>query len=305
VFPGATAKYPARVYNDGNEPATFLLRPFYRQAASPFETDAEGWTVEGDAHLTWVSTGDDPGGYLSAEESIYWCGDCCCCDGDNVCYPWPIDDNTWYWVAPDSFQGNLMPAYRGTLTFDLKQSHPGDSQQDAVDVYLVGGGVTLAFDLSANPGSDWTSYQVPLDEFSGWRLNDLNGSLATKTDLETVLAEVDALNIRGDYNNGDSSGREDTVGLDNVTLHAADDTGWTVRYYRGTQIREDREVTAQVNSEQGWIRRLGPGRHSQLLITVTPDSTMEAGGRFQTLLRAEARRDPSQRDTIRTETQVK
>ena len=86
---------------------------------------------------------------------------------------------------------------------------------------------------------------------------------------------------------------------------AAESLDCTVRYFRGTVAREEREITDQVNSQQGWRRRLGPGQNGQFLITVTPHSGLEAGQIFQTLVRAEARRDPSQRDTIKTVTQVK
>ena len=39
------------------------------------------------------------------------------------------------------------------------------------DVVLIGGGLTLVFDTAANPGTNWTTYQVPLLESAGWRVD--------------------------------------------------------------------------------------------------------------------------------------
>jgi len=78
-------------------------------------------------------------------------------------------------------------------------------------VILVGGGISLDYNLSSNPGMTWTPYSVPLSE-TGWTNV---GMPVTQQVMMTVLSSLTDLLIRGEYING-----PDTGGLDNVTLNA-------------------------------------------------------------------------------------
>jgi hypothetical protein len=119
-----------------------------------------------------------------------------------------------YFVAPSAYLGNQSGAYGTALTFDLIQNFSGPSNQfDAVDVVLRGSGLTLVFDLLNNPGNGiWTTYSVPLTAGS-WHVNSLIGSLASEQQLQSVLSNLTALQIRAEYQTG-----ADTDGLDNVLL---------------------------------------------------------------------------------------
>ncbi|HEY2952201.1 MAG TPA: laminin B domain-containing protein, partial [Verrucomicrobiae bacterium] len=168
-----------------------------RLTDSRFDSGTEGWTVAGQAGAAPPDFGLVPnvsGGYLSAHDTT--------------------GGATWYWRAPIGFLGNQSAAYGGYLAFDLKQTF-SDQQFPESDVILIGGGLTLVFSTSTNPGTDWTSYQVPLSESAGWRLNNLAGRQATQEELLRTLASLTNLLIRGKY-----SHRLDAGDLDNVALVA-------------------------------------------------------------------------------------
>ncbi len=172
-------------------------------ARSTFDVDRDGWIANelggGNNSLTYNPSGGNPGGYLNAADIL--------------------DGRTWSWVAPAKFLGNVSAAYRGTLTFDLRE-HPGGTQYDEPngDVTLTGGGITLAFDTPNNPavGNIWTSYSVSLLESAqGWHLNNLSGATPTQAQFQTALASLTSLRIRGEFINGDDNGD-----LDNVILNS-------------------------------------------------------------------------------------
>ncbi|NBC32837.1 MAG: beta-propeller fold lactonase family protein [Alphaproteobacteria bacterium] len=164
-------------------------------AAFTFDAGDAGWTSFGDAtedEPDVFADGGNPGGHISVEDRV---------SGD-----------VWYFDAPDSALGDRADLLDGVLTFDLRQSAT-DTQFDAADIVLVGDGTTLAFDTARNPGTDWTSYTVPLAAGTGWRVGDLDGPAATEAELESVLDELSALRIRGEYRTGADRGD-----LDNVLL---------------------------------------------------------------------------------------
>ncbi len=176
-----------------------------RISGSTFDAGAEDWTVEGDTVSPLPVFGvvnSTGGGYLTAQDTA--------------------SGQTWYWRAGPGFRGNKSPAYGGHLTFDLKQSFT-DQQYNDRDVVLVGGGMTLVFDTVENPGTNWTSYRVPLHESAGWRVTDLAGRVATRAELLHTLASLADVRIRGEF-----STRQDTGNLDNVALVAPPEpvAGW-------------------------------------------------------------------------------
>jgi hypothetical protein len=168
---------------------------------STFNADTRGWTVVGDevGPVTWVSSGGNPGGYVSVTDSVV--------------------GGVMYFVAPDAYFGNHSGAYGTALTFDLIQNYPDSPNQfddNVGDVVLKGSGLTLAYDLANNPvNGTWTPYSVSLTAGS-WRLDSLTGQIATQQQMQLVLSDLTALQIRAEYQTG-----PDTDGLDSVVLNAA------------------------------------------------------------------------------------
>ena len=166
---------------------------------SRFDTGIEGWTVSGDAQgpsalPDYQSTGGNPGGNISA-----------------------VDDTVggvWYWNAPGNFLGNRVKSYQKKLSFDLKQSST-NSQFDDEDLILEGDGVMLVYDLSANPGTGWTSYQVQLSESAGWKEGKLTGPAPSPETFKRVLGKLEKLWIRGEFVTGHDVGELDNVILEN------------------------------------------------------------------------------------------
>lgn len=165
-------------------------------ATSTFDSDAEGWSAQGDIEgpLTWSATGGNPGGNVF------------------------IDDLTTggvtYFVAPALFHGNFAGAFGTQLTFDLMQRYPGGANQfNDEDVILSGGGLTVVYDTANNPvNNGWTSYSVPLSP-TGWRLNTLSGSAPTEEQFLAVLSNLSSLRIRAEYQTGADIGHLDNVAL--------------------------------------------------------------------------------------------
>jgi len=156
----------------------------------------DGWTVINDATgPTYFATGGNPGGYIQAVDQVLGL--------------------TWFWVAPPKFLGNDSAAYGQNLQFDLRQSGL-NNQFDEDDVVLMGSGLTLAFDTPNNPGITWTSYNVPLLASAGWKLDSIAGAAATEAQMQSVLSNLTALRIRGEFITG-----PDTGDLDNVALGSA------------------------------------------------------------------------------------
>lgn len=162
-------------------------------AISTFDADRDGWTVQGDAPATpnWVSTGGNPGGYIMSTD-------------DTV-------GGIWYWEAPFQYLGDVTAAFDGTLSYDLRQSDISEPF-DSSDVILSNGIITISLDHS-HPGTEWTSYLVPLNSTANWRLGDENGPIASDQDIFTVLGNLQSLRIRGEYRVGPDFG-----GLDNVIM---------------------------------------------------------------------------------------
>lgn len=166
---------------------------------SNFDTDAEGWTVVNDnsTAVTWVSTGGSPGGHIRNT------------DGRTGI--------SWYFNAPAKFLGDQSAAYGGTLTFN--QSQTPFTAGLGEDVILVGtNALSLYYDNAQNAAGYpvWTSFQIALDDTAPWRVTG-TGALATQAQIQSVLASLAALRIRGEY----SSVGNDTGYLDNVALNAS------------------------------------------------------------------------------------
>lgn len=173
------------------------------KAVSGFSIDADGWMITGDAQSQTVKpdyngTGGNPDGLISAKDDV--------------------TGGVWFFVAPAKYLGSNSSIAGKSLKFDLKVDKTPAKPFEDIDVKLVGGGVTLAFDTPGTPvGDKWSSYSVPLLASAGWKLNDLSGAAATDQDLAKALADTTALWIRGEFNDG-----PDTGFLDNVRWGASD-----------------------------------------------------------------------------------
>jgi hypothetical protein len=167
-------------------------------ATSTFDTGDEGWRLTGDSTTTvptYVPTGGDPGGFINGVDQV--------------------DGGTWYFVAPSKFLGNDSAAYSQDLSFELRMRGDGPLFENS-DVILIGAGLTLAYHTTAIPQDQvWTSYNIALDESSGWKVGDSTGPAPTQAQFLAVLSDLTGLQIRGEFITGPDNGD-----LDNVTMGA-------------------------------------------------------------------------------------
>jgi gliding motility-associated-like protein len=165
-----------------------------------FEFDTESWRCSGDPVSIipeWFPTGGIPGGYIKGTDSS--------------------QGGTCYFEAPAEFLGNKGDAYGGVIAYDMFNDDTTDqaSYPSRPDIILEGGGLRLVYDNFFNPGLNWQHFEVSLDEFTGWRINALNGVLATRAQLCTVLSNLTRMAFRFEYRL-----TEEAAGLDNVELRS-------------------------------------------------------------------------------------
>lgn len=178
-----------------------------QNVSSTFDTDADNWLVVDTPDPgpgtppqilatytpTYFASGGDPGGYISIVD--------------------PTQGPTFYWYAPPKFLGDQGAYYGKRLSFDIADSG-GSSYFMAPDVILVGAGLTLEYALNASDypiNEGFVHVAVPLNEVRWTDATD--GTSATATQMQAVLAQLGTLMIRGEYLDG-----PDTGSLDNVTL---------------------------------------------------------------------------------------
>jgi hypothetical protein len=174
-----------------------------------FDVDAEGWKVVdiapswGDppvVQATYVPdhrpSGGAPGGYIESTDS----------------------NPAWFcFAASDAFLGDRGAYYGGRLSMDLQATASDDATYPLV--ILVGGGLSL-YHATPPPASSWTSFSVDLAAGS-WRVNNHEtGPAVTEAQMRTVLADLTAIYINGDWLSG-----TETAGLDNVRLSAVPEPG--------------------------------------------------------------------------------
>lgn len=178
-------------------------------ADSTFDSDNEGWVSfqNGGAVVVHVTTGGNPGGYISSVD---------------------ISDDWGYVLAPITF--NAPALYGGELTFDLRAFTSEPVSWPIiydVRVGLVGDGLTL-INESTTPTGQWTGYSFALDENSGWRKfssldqNYTTGApVPTQAEIQGVLANLTGVYIAADYTNGTTDeGVTETTEIDNVRIVA-------------------------------------------------------------------------------------
>ncbi|XP_058809308.1 basement membrane-specific heparan sulfate proteoglycan core protein-like isoform X2 [Phymastichus coffea] len=103
-----------------------------------------------------------------------------------------------FWSLPSKFTGNKIKSYGGKLSFNQQvKAQPNSSCRKDQDVIIIGNGITLYWTNpdDVSPNSNLT-LNVPLIE-NEWRYVSTNGlRVATRPDLMSVLANVDAILVR-------------------------------------------------------------------------------------------------------------
>lgn len=117
----------------------------------------------------------------------------------------------WYFDAGREWTGDLERFLNGEFSFRIRMAESGSTFSDE-DVRIIGtNGTTLTYTFSESPGTEFSTFRVRLDAYSGWKKD--NGTVATANEIRDVLADVQAVQIRGDHRLGD-----DTVDLAKVVF---------------------------------------------------------------------------------------
>lgn len=184
------------------QPATATTDLARVPAPSAFDSTDEGWqavclndngpydTVINQQTPEHRPTGGHPGGYVSSSD--------------------PGSGN-FFWQAPNGYLGNHADLYGGSLRYDLKSE--GGECFDEADVVLIGGGLVLVYNQPDNPTDQWQTFSVPLTE-KGWTKGAVGGEPVTAEEFRTVLSNLTALRLRGEFRWGAEVGS-----LDNVAFH--------------------------------------------------------------------------------------
>jgi hypothetical protein len=172
------------------------------EAPDPPATDFEdeddaGWQLIGDAttgDAQVVASGGNPGAYLEGDDTV--------------------SGGVWYFDAPAAFLGDQSAFAGGSFAYDLRQSSRTSQFVDD-DLVLEGAGTSLhyRYDSTADypaAAPAWSEYDIPLDPGAGWTVGSSTGPAATPTEIASVLGDLTALRIRGEFRSG-----SDTGGLDN------------------------------------------------------------------------------------------
>ena len=183
-----------------------VLLPTVRAASiSSFDATSEGWSIVSFANLstndysivgtyapTYSSTGGNPGGFISISDP---------------------DGGDFTFAAPAAVRSSLSGAFGTVLSYDL--THTGTINYQAGDVILEGGGLRLVWQSSPPiaPTSGWTPVSVALAPSPQWHLAATNGSLASASDFQTVLASTTGFFVRGEYTDG-----AEVAGIDNIIV---------------------------------------------------------------------------------------
>lgn len=166
-----------------------------KRFAYSFDVNKDGWGIYGNAASKYNPKGGNPGGCMSGIDMS--------------------SGTPWYFKAPASFIKKISSheSYNNKLLFDLKAPSSGSTQEP--DMILVSGDYRIVFDLPNDPNEyTWTTYNVQLNDESGWHVETLDGPLARQHQIKYILQNLQALYIRGDYVDQVSA---NTGFLDNVT----------------------------------------------------------------------------------------
>ncbi|XP_044017592.1 basement membrane-specific heparan sulfate proteoglycan core protein-like isoform X4 [Aphidius gifuensis] len=109
-----------------------------------------------------------------------------------------------FWSLPAIFTGNKIKSYGGNLTLTQRfTASPNSKTLEDQDVTLLGNGITLFWTNPKKLTSDNTlTYSVPLRESEWRRLSTEGLRSASRTDLMTVLSNLESILVRASYSEG-------------------------------------------------------------------------------------------------------
>ena len=86
---------------------------------------------------------------------------------------------------------------KGRMHFYLYFESPVTDPWDAVDIVITGGSATMVHNFSHDPTQDqWTEYEIGMSELF-WK--SPNGNNLTLDEVTDILADVQSIEIRGEY----------------------------------------------------------------------------------------------------------
>ena len=167
-------------------------------ASSHFDgtNSTDGWQGTNNATLAWHTGGatSNSVGFISVSQN----------HGDGL---------EMFFVAPTNYLGDQHAVYNGFLVFNLKQSATAELYIPDPFVLLSSTNLVLRYYPYFVPGTNWQSFELPINENAGW-FNATSNRPATKEDFQAVLKNLTRLWIAGEY----SSQSFDETDLDDVQL---------------------------------------------------------------------------------------
>lgn len=164
------------------------------QITSTFNANAEGWTApSANPAITYSATGGNPGGLVSG-----------------IPFSINLGAGTFYFpfnfVAPSAYRGNRSAYYNGTLQYDIQLSSTAGVSNQYAEVSIGNSLVDTLYyfpTVSTTPTTAWTTYSVVFNNTLGfWKTsNSPTGTIATEALIQSVLANLTGLEIRGLYRN--------------------------------------------------------------------------------------------------------
>ncbi|XP_035741559.1 basement membrane-specific heparan sulfate proteoglycan core protein-like isoform X33 [Vespa mandarinia] len=106
-----------------------------------------------------------------------------------------------FWSLPSAFTGNQVKSYGGSLTFTQHiTAQPGAQTYKDQDVLLIGNGITLFWTNPVDLSPDIPmTYSVVLNESEWKRLTTAGPRSASRTDMMTVLSNIEAILVRASH----------------------------------------------------------------------------------------------------------
>ncbi len=182
------------------------------QVISDFATNADGWTAPNAlaGAITYSATGGNPNGYVFGQT--------------------PLSINTgsgtiwvpFYFESPAKFEGNKSTYYNGTLRFDASQTTTGAPPTLLFATLIITDVTGVAYyyfpSTPFQPPSfgTWATFSVSLSAAGGnWKTaNDIASTTVTAAQLQSVMSNIDKIEVLGLYRNANVGTR-----VDNITMY--------------------------------------------------------------------------------------
>ncbi|XP_071874846.1 terribly reduced optic lobes isoform X24 [Bombus fervidus] len=125
------------------------------------------------------------------------------------------------WSLPPIFTGNKVKSYGGSLTLTQHiTAIPGAQSYKDQDIILIGNGITLFWTnpIDIQPDVPLT-YSVPFRESEWKRLTTEGPRVSSRTDLMTVLSNLEAILVRATHSEGMRATYISDISLDTAVEH--------------------------------------------------------------------------------------